>query len=77
MSALIYWNDELRENCSYNNLSKNVEKNIKYKEKIKHPGLLYENHVQNSILALDKSGYCLKILFTKSKIIFQNIFFIG
>ena len=37
-------------------ISENIDKNRNIR-KIKHPGLLYENHVQNYIQALDKSGY--------------------
>jgi len=75
MSGLVYWNDDLREKCSYNNLSENIDKNSKYREKIKHPGLLYENHVQNSIQALDKSGYCLKNSIYEIKNNFSKYFF--
>ena len=75
MSGLIYWNDELRETCGYNNLSKNIEKDGKYSQNIKHPSLLYKNHAQNSLEALDKSGYCLKNSIYEIKNNFSKYFF--
>ena len=75
MSGLIYWNDELRETCSYNNLFENFEKNGKYSQNIKHPSLLYKNHIQNSLEALDKSGYCLKNSIYEIKNNFSKYFF--
>ena len=75
MSGLIYWNDELRKTCGYNNLSENIEKYGKYSQRIKHPSLLYKNHVQNSLEALDKSGYCLKNSIYAIKNNFSKYFF--
>ena len=75
MSGLIYWNDELRETCGYNNLSENIEKYGKYSQRIKHPSLLYKNHIQNSLEALDKSGYCLKNSIYEIKNNFSKYFF--
>ena len=75
MSGLIYWNDELRKTCGYNNLSENIEKYSKYSQRIKHPSLLYKNHVQNSLEALDKSGYCLKNSIYEIKNNFLKYFF--
>ena len=75
MSGLIYWNDELRETCSYNNLFENFEKNGKYSQNIKHPSLLYKNHIQNSLEALDRSGYCLKNSIHEIKNNFSKYFF--
>ena len=75
MSGLIYWNDELRETCSYNNLSENIEENDKYKQKIKHPGLLYKKHIQNSLQALNKSKYCLKNSIHEIRNNFSKYFF--
>jgi len=57
MSGLIFWNDQLRKECSYNNLSK---ENKSQTNNAKHQILLYENHVQNSQKALNLSKYCLK-----------------
>ena len=75
MSGLIYWNDELRKTCGYNNLSENIEKYGKYNQNIKHPSLLYKNHIQNSLEALDRSGYCLKNSIHEIKNNFSKYFF--
>ncbi len=56
MSVLVFWNKDLERQCNYSNLSQVYVGN----KKPKHPILLIENHVQNSLQALDKSKYCLK-----------------
>ena len=71
MSGLIYWNNDLRQDCSYNNLTENKDLE---KIKIKHPSLLYHNHVQNSLEALNKSDYCLKNSINEIKKNFVNYF---
>ena len=72
MSGLIYWNDELREACSYSSLFK--KNDIINNENIKHESLLFEKHVQNSLEALDKSRYCLKNSISEIKNNFINYF---
>mgnify|MGYP001189807024 CR=1 FL=1 len=75
ISGLVYWNDDLRETCSYSNLSKNKEKNTINNQNVKHPSLLYENHIQNSSQALNKSNYCLKNSIQEIKNNFSKYFF--
>ena len=73
MSALIYWNNELRDICDYRAII--FEKRDENKIELKHQILSSKYHIQNSLLALNKSKFCLENSIYEIKDNFTNYFF--
>lgn len=71
LSGLVFWDENLQKQCSYNNLKNEYLD----QDEIKHPILNYNNHIQNSQSALNISKFCLDNSILEIKENFSNYFF--